>query len=114
MLGLAANCIIIPIKTVGIRWLDLEVRVLDIHAIQIRRRGRDAKAEERFVESLEQSPEATFPSESEEENTRLRDALQQAVISRTHSLAKSVKQRRSRTSERALQQGEQRPPLPIR
>jgi hypothetical protein len=37
-------------------------------------------AEERFIEKLEQSPETTFPRQSEEENTRLRDALQQAAI----------------------------------
>lgn len=38
------------------------------------------EAEERFIERLEQSPEAVFLNESEEENTRLRDALEQAVI----------------------------------
>lgn len=44
------------------------------------------EAEERFVEKLEGSPEATFLRESEEENTRLRDSLQQAVAV-TNSLA---------------------------
>lgn len=38
------------------------------------------EAEERFIERLETSPEATFLRESAEENTRLRDALTQAVI----------------------------------
>lgn len=44
------------------------------------------EAEERFVERLEGSPEAEFLRESEEENTRLRDSLQQAVVV-TNSLA---------------------------
>ncbi|HWO71222.1 MAG TPA: hypothetical protein VNP94_10785 [Actinomycetota bacterium] len=38
-----------------------------------------AEAEERFVERLETSPEATFLRESVEENTRLRDALAAAA-----------------------------------
>jgi hypothetical protein len=38
------------------------------------------EAEERFIERLEGSPQATFLRESTEENTSLRDALQQAVI----------------------------------
>lgn len=38
------------------------------------------EAEERFIERLEQSPEAEFLRDSEEENTSLRDAIQQAVI----------------------------------
>ena len=44
------------------------------------------EAEERFIEKLEQSPQAQFQQDSEEENTRLRDAMQQAVIV-TNSLA---------------------------
>lgn len=44
------------------------------------------EAEERFVERLEGSPEATFLRESDEENTRLRDSLSQAVAV-TNSLA---------------------------
>jgi hypothetical protein len=38
------------------------------------------EAEERFIEHLEQSPQAVFERESDEENTALRDALQQSVI----------------------------------
>jgi hypothetical protein len=44
------------------------------------------EAQERFIEQLEGSPEATFLTESEEENTTLHDAMQQAVIV-TNSLA---------------------------
>lgn len=38
------------------------------------------EAEERFIERIEGSPQAEFLRESEEENTSLRDALQQAVV----------------------------------
>jgi hypothetical protein len=44
------------------------------------------EAEERFIEKLEQIPEAALLRESEEENTLLRESLQQAVIV-TKSLA---------------------------
>lgn len=44
------------------------------------------EAGERFIERLETSPQAEFLRDSEEENTALRDALQQAVVV-TNSLA---------------------------
>lgn len=45
-----------------------------------------SEAEARFIERLQSSPQAEFLRESEEENTRLRDALSQAVTV-TNSLA---------------------------
>lgn len=44
------------------------------------------EASERFIEKIETSPEATFLRESEEENTRLRDSLERAVVA-TRGLA---------------------------
>jgi hypothetical protein len=45
-----------------------------------------SEATERAVESIEGSPQATLLRESDEENTRLRDAMERAVVA-TRGLA---------------------------